>query len=43
MNEDDLYDNLPDDPGLAFVKLEKFYKQAFEEAIPCLLLQTGLL
>lgn len=32
MNEDEVYDNLPEDPGLAFVKLEKLYRHKFNQA-----------
>ncbi|MEO6608198.1 MAG: hypothetical protein ABIN69_06985 [Aestuariivirga sp.] len=32
MNEDEVYETLPDDPGLAFVKLEKLYRHKFDEA-----------
>jgi hypothetical protein len=32
MNEDEVYETLPDDPGLAFVKLEKLYLHKFDEA-----------
>jgi hypothetical protein len=32
MDEDTLYENLPDDPGMAFVKLEGLFRQKFEQA-----------
>ena len=32
MNEDEVYNQLPDDDGLAFVMLEQFYKQQYDHA-----------
>jgi hypothetical protein len=32
MNEDEVYSQLPDDDGLAFVMLEQFYKQQYDHA-----------